>query len=168
MTQTNHVVVMVGLPCSGKTHYSSWNYPKHKRISWDDTMLEMYPSSSYGESFEMSDDKEVRKKMYETLDKYIEDEEDVIMDLTHMGRKSRRKHLSKFPESYRTTAVVIAADPQTIQERNFDRGKEGKHIPEEVLIEMAERYEKPTDQEFDEIIYVDAWGNELSENTELH
>lgn len=148
----NHVVVLIGVPCSGKTTYSDKHYPAYTRMSWDDTMLELYPSDSYGESFKIADDKEVRKVMYKRLSEAVDREENIVMDLTHMGSKMRLKHLSGLPVSYKRTAVICVTPIGDIHARNAERAKLGKEIPGHVLDSMLQRYEEPTKEEFDEII----------------
>ena len=148
-----HCVMLIGLPCSGKTTYGNTHYFDHIRVSWDDSMLSLWPTDSYGESFKLAKDKEVRKLMNQTLEKAIKEESDIIMDLTFMSRKMRRKYLSKVPETYFKTGVVCIVHMEEIQRRNRERAKMGKYIPPNVFADMAMRYQEPTESEFDELIY---------------
>lgn len=151
----NEVVMMIGTPCAGKTTLAKERYPEYGRISWDDTMLKMYPSSSYGESFKLADDKKVRKAMTEALGSFLKASKDVVIDMTCMSRKTRRKWLSRFPKHYKRTAIVCITDIPSLMTRNDNRGvSEMKYIERHVFYDMMKRFYPPTHDEFDNISWM--------------
>jgi predicted kinase len=151
----NHIITLIGIPNSGKTTFADKHYPDYTRISWDDTMLELYPAETYGESFKLAKPYSMdilditRKRLSEALER----KENIVLDLTHLKRKMRSDHLSEVPESYKKTAVVCVVPVGDIYARNEARVKIGKHIDFKILEGMLRQYEEPTKEEFDEIIF---------------
>ena len=54
-----------------------------------------------------------------------------------------------------TIAVVFECDKQTLLDRNARRGANGgRNVGEEVIDRMLSRYQRPTEDEFDTVIFV--------------
>ena len=144
-------VVLIGLPCSGKSTYRK-RYPDYEVISWDDTMLELTEEgNTYGEKFKNADDKAIRAAMNQKKQKLINERKNIIFDLTNMSKKSRNRHIANLPACYKKTAVLLLPCLDTINERNEARKTEGKHIPDEVFAKMIKSFFPPSYEEFDEI-----------------
>lgn len=146
----NEVVCLIGLPCSGKSTVRA-QYPDHGVLSWDDTMMEMTEGETYGDKFKVADDKAVRKAIEEKRKCLISEGKDVIIDMTNLSRKARRKRLSPFPKSYRRKAIVCLTGMETIMERNEQRKEIGKFIEPEVFERMIKSFYCPLFDEFDSI-----------------
>lgn len=147
------VIFMIGYPCCGKTTYIKKNYPNHKINSYDDIMCEMYPASSYNESFKLANYKEVIKECLKRLDKNIEMRDNIVMDWTNLSRKSRGFKIRKFPRDYKKIAIVIMTKKDILFNRNRERSKQGKTIPDSVFENMFKQFQMPkTDEGFDVIL----------------
>jgi putative nucleotidyltransferase with HDIG domain len=147
------VVVNIGLPCSGKSTGvkggSGWRI-----LSRDEIVMELGRSQgidSYNDAFNSVDQKEVDKILQERKKRYIKEGNNVVIDMTHMSRKSRRKSLQGFGNDYMKTAIVHMTSLENIEHRNKNR--KGKTIPDHVFEKMAMAFYPPLYDEFDEIIW---------------
>lgn len=144
--------VLIGLPCSGKSSYIRTLNPSrsHSVISRDDILMK-FPGETYDEKWKNADQKQVDKVFQDWKKRCIESGDDLIFDLTHMSRKSRRKSLNGLPKEYKKKAIVFLPTMSTIIERNEKRSEEGKSIPEDVFKKMICSFYPPMYDEFDEI-----------------
>ena len=144
--------VLIGLPCSGKTTYIKSQRPvKDTSIISRDDILSKFPGASYDEKWKNVDQKEVDNIFNEWKKRCIDSGDDLIFDLTHMSRKSRRKSIGNLPKEYAKKAVVFLPTLTEIIRRNEERSKEGKSIPQEVFMQMIKAFYPPMYDEFDEI-----------------
>ena len=146
----NEVIVLIGLPCSGKSTVRA-EFPNHEVISRDDIIESLYEGETYNEKFAKSDDKEIRKVLEARKKALISEKKDVIIDMTNLTRKSRRKRLSSFPKSYKRTAIVCLTGLAEIKRRNEERKKVGKFIGWDVFERMMKSTYPPMFDEFEEI-----------------
>lgn len=146
----NEVIVLIGLPGSGKSTIRI-EYPDYEVLSWDDTMEEMYEGSTYGEKFAKADDKEVKKVLEEKRKRLVSEKKNVIIDMTNLTRKSRRRRLSAFPKSYKRTAIVCLVGFEELKQRNEKRKAEGKFIKWEVFERMMKQTYPPMFDEFESV-----------------
>lgn len=148
---TNDVILMVGLPGSGKSTFVEQYIPDNYVVISRDNLVEEYAQKhgiTYDEAWKAEDfDAVVDKQIRST----ISEKRSVVIDKTHMGPKSRRRSLAPFPKSYAKTAVVITEDFDTIVERSIARV--GKTITDRVLRDMTLRFRPPTYDDFDYIEY---------------
>jgi predicted kinase len=167
-TEQKSVVVLVGLPGSGKSTAraraaelgaaaSSYHY------STDD-LIEAVASAqgtTYAEVFETAipqataqADREVKQA--------IANGQGVIWDQTNMNVKKRGKILKKFDDSYRKVCVCMLPPHTALQQIELERrlkSREGKHIPKFVMANMLKSFVLPSTQEgFDQIFYFDIYG----------
>ena len=150
-----HLVAMIGLPCSGKTTYRKEHYPDYTVVSWDKIIEDLYPDKTYNEAFELSKPKykETEKIYFQTLENALQANENIVVDMTLLDCKSRSKRLVGIPDKYRMTAVVCQTSEKKFHERNTERSKKGKTIPDDVYSNMSKRFQMPTEDEgFGEII----------------
>lgn len=84
----------------------------------------------------------------------VNNNESIIWDQTNLTLKKRRGILNQVPDHYYKMAVAFEVTEQELNERLERREREtGKHIPREVVKDMASKYVPPTEQEgFDEVI----------------
>ena len=77
--------------------------------------------------------------------------EKVVVDMTMMSLKSRRKMLSKFPE-FNFSCKVVMTDLNVIMKREDIRAQSGKKIPSCVYKIMTEQFIMPVlDEGFSDI-----------------
>lgn len=160
---TNEIVLLVGPPCSGKSTYLSNHkeYLDYTIISRDNTLIDYgktyYPELKYSELF-----KSLSKEEHENVDKIlmvkyqtaVKNKENILVDMTNMSAKSRRKWL-QVPKTYKKLAVVFYTGDKELKTRNIKRYDiEGKYILGNVYINMFKTFKTPLYDEFDNIEYV--------------
>jgi len=151
----NKLYVLVGLPASGK---STWL----KNQSWalgltvvsTDVFVEDYArkvGKTYSEVFDEYMPTAIRL-MVEVVEHARENNHDIIWDQTSTTVASRTRKFRMLPNYYKI-AVVFATPDKDEHERRL-ASRPGKIIPAEVLQDMQEKFELPTQEEgFDEIWY---------------
>lgn len=148
------IVCMVGLPCSGKSTYIKENLKDHLKISRDD--LVMYLSEkddTYNEAFKKVDQKEVDKLLDKRIRKLAKTSENVVVDMTNLSRKSRKRFLNGSFKDRVKKAIVLMPNVLDLTNRNVKR--EGKTIPSEVMDRMVASFYPPLyDEGFTEIEWV--------------
>ena len=152
-----HLVIMVGLPGSGKStwikNFQAKQDTPYRVISSDDIIEReaAKQGKTYNEVFQDVAGS-AGKQIHIDAKQAVNRGENVIWDQTNLTVKKRRSLLQKFP-GYRCTAVnFVITDPVLDQRR---AGRPGKIIPKHVLDGMARSYVSPTkDEGFDEVITV--------------
>lgn len=93
------------------------------------------------------------EKMSYKLAKFAFDRNDIVIwDQTNLTIKSRAKKLSLVPSHYKKVCVMFGV-PDDLTERL--RSRVGKHIPDNVMMNMIKNYQQPTITEgFEDIISV--------------
>ena len=78
----------------------------------------------------------------------------LIVDMTNMTKRSRSFILNKIPDIYTKNAIVFNVPKSELLRRLKKREMEtGKSIPLHVVDNFINSYERPTNSEFDNIIY---------------
>lgn len=146
-----NVYVMVGLPGAGKDTWIAQNLPEaHKVVCRDDIRAEMGLCNA-GEKIVASREQEnlVTAIFNQKLKEYARAGEDIAINNINLVKRYRmdyKRTLKDFDVNW-IYVVVEAPDLETNKKR-----REGQ-IPPEVFDRMVERYEPPTPDEYDEIIY---------------
>lgn len=84
---------------------------------------------------------------------YINNVDNVVIDMTNVSKEMRRKKMCQFPVTkYYKKAVVFLTGIEKLLEQNKKR--EGKNIPIEVINNQIMNFELPSYDEFDEIEYI--------------
>jgi tRNA uridine 5-carbamoylmethylation protein Kti12 len=111
---------------------------------------------TYGQSFN-SHILQAEFELVENLKAALKSESDIILDQLNLTVAVRRKKLLRVPpEVYDRIAVGFDIDDNVIIERNNERAKVDRGIPEPILRTYMERFTMPTIKEgFDEI-----WGKD--------
>lgn len=160
MHQTQ-LIVMIGLPGSGKDYWIDQFIAANPNQKWyiasSDAIIDAIAAEqgkTYSEVFD-SVSKSAIKRMEREVAEAIARKENVIWNQTNMGMSKRKTILSKFPDTYTKTAVVVTSDPDVHNTRLHNRAvSSGKHIPNHVINNMRDNYVEPTLEEgFDEIIH---------------
>ena len=112
---------------------------------------------------EISEKSKVMKALKENVDKILlktildanSNRDNVILDMTNLSVKVRRRNLSYFSDDYTKIAIafpVLSKDEYDVR-NNFRRVNENKYIPNGVLSTMIKSYVIPTyDEGFDVIV----------------
>lgn len=157
------LIVMVGLPGAGKDYwidqFIAANPDKKWYVASTDAIIEAIAAEqgkTYSEVFN-SAVKRATKKMNADVEDAIARRENIIWNQTNMAPEKRRGIVSRFPDEYLRTAVVVTTDPDVHATRLANRAAiSGKNIPEHVIRSMRNNYVEPTtDEGFDEIIHID-------------
>lgn len=153
--EQKEILLLIGLPGSGKSTYISKLKKKHIVVS-NDAYVEKKAKQwkvNYKEAFDRSDRDETVSSTFRAFDKAIKKGSNVIVDNTNMNKKERSYFLENAPPDYKKVAIIFDVSPKELEKRLKSREKEvGKQIPLEVLERMRKKYEKPTEREgFDEI-----------------
>ncbi len=150
------ITLLVGLPSSGKS--TKARYLKEQNpdsgvviISRDDTLMEYSNNETYNEVFlrlGKEEHKEIDKKIQQDFQGALRDQKDIVIDMTNMSKKSRKKwlHDSKL-KGYFKKCIVFLESKDTCLGRNT----KDKKIPEEVYDNMMQRFVYPDYTEFDMI-----------------
>ena len=147
---SKEVHILCGLPASGKSTWaiSDNNIPT---VISRDAFIEFWgKGSTYNEKWKSVNQRAVDNCIADHF-KQCSSDERVIVDMTHMSKKSRKRSLSHFGIDYKKICHVFLTDLPTINLRNSQR--HGKFIVEDVYKRMMESFYPPTLEEFDEIIY---------------
>lgn len=158
--ENKEVLFMIGLPCSGKSTYIS-KLEDYHIVSRDKALEDFYvlnfgafsnTHTDYNEIFRyIHEDKELLSKFNNYFENTIREASTynrVVIDMTMLGLRSRRKMLSKFPK-HKANCKVFITELSDIEERNINR--KGKFISETVFDMMKSGFTFPTHFEFDEI-----------------
>lgn len=154
-TTNNNLVMLVGIPLSGKSTFVETIKDYVKVISRDSIILEMGDNLSYDDAYDIVDhdivDKTLKEQMFtggKTTDNYV-------IDLTSLTPKSRNKSMVKFRYHTKIAIVFDAPSEEELIQRNRKRMLVGKTMTEEVMNRMIESYVCPTmEEEFDYIIHI--------------
>jgi len=155
-TSNPKVILLVGPPLSGKdTFLNTHDFSDFNIISRDDIVLKLSNTNDYTKAWNSVDQKLVDSTLHNNIMTSIQNNENVILNLTNLSKKSRNKHLSKFPHIYSKIAIVFPKlDFDIYLNRNEKRKiTDNKFIPIEVLRNMIASWEEVTENEsFNKII----------------
>lgn len=145
--------ILCGPSGSGKSTWAQNFRKEHEHIAYvsrDNIRLAMLTD---GEDY-FSHEKEVFKHFIATIAHYIQDDNDVIADATHLNMFSRCKlmqALDRYTRDYEVIYVVFHTDADTCVERNKNRTGRA-NVPENVIRNMCRDFRMPTKDEDDRII----------------
>lgn len=173
----NKFVVLVGPPAIGKSTYTKTVLSSLEPviISRDDVVEEISNQNglSYNEYYARLGDpslahlrEQVEKIVQEQFKTAINKKRNVVVDMTHMNKNSRKRTLRYLKDiNYEKVAVVFKFEKKMIPhlqkislKRTNDLKQTGKikYIPDHVFHEMADRFEQVDNEEgFDTIVHID-------------
>lgn len=146
----NVITVMIGLPRSGKSTIVSM-LKDTVIVSRDELVLKHGIGDNYSEKWKSLTDeqqKEIDAELLKVFNDTVKSEKDIVIDMTNMSKKSRRKWLSNKLNNYLKRAVLVITSKQTCLSRNTEE----KHIPAVVFDNMMKTFVYPDFEEFDEIV----------------
>lgn len=151
------LILLVGLPASGKSTYIS-KLKKDKKyvVISNDVFVEKKAKQwkiKYNEAFKRLSREDTLGNTQKEYNKALSKNVNIIVDNTNINKKERKVFLDKAPDNYKKIAIIFNVDVKEIGKRLKGReNKTGKHIPPDVIEKMSIKYEKPSSQEgFDEI-----------------
>lgn len=151
------VIILSGVPMSGKSTWIKNNYPDTLVVSRDNILLEVAKTEDYGYAYKTANHKKVDKMLLNQIITVSNDNKDVIIDMTNLTRKVRMRNLSYFSDKFYKKAVAFSLlDVEEYEKRNnFRKVNENKYIPMGVLHSMISNYVLPTlDEGFDDITII--------------
>lgn len=172
-TERPSVVVLVGVPASGKTT------ARERAVASDDMVRYEYSSDDHIDAYA----EEVGKTYAEVFKEYsktaiqladaglktaLENKQSVLWDQTNMSRKKRKKILDRFPVEYRRECICVLPPYNDTQKEELDRrlkSRPGKDIPDFVMKSMLDSFDLPSVNEgFNRVMYFDIYGNMVDRN----
>lgn len=165
------IILMCGIPGSGKDYIASQRFPDAKIVSWDNIRVDIY--KKYLDEYNVisrDTERELYQEAYDycnkhkiNLNNYLRQEVEsalksgynqVIVSNTNLTRKRRRSTinlLSKLAD--KIGAMYVVTDYNTALRRNTER--KSKQIPENVICKMSLNQQMPTLFDgFDDIEFV--------------
>lgn len=139
------LIMLVGLPGTGKSHLRARYSPiDWKILSSDDIIEEMgrADNTSYSEGFNRFVTL-ATKKLNEKVEELSKTDHDVIWDQTNLTRKVRIQKLLKFPNHEKHAIVVLPKPVNEIMEDMYKYRSE-KIIPRSIMENMEKQFEHPT------------------------
>ena len=151
----NHLVVLSGVPGSGKSHLSKAikeSVNKHIYVISSDAIRK----EMLGDQRDLSQDDLVWKMYYSLVKVYAQDKDAVVvLDATHASKKYRLETIKPYRELYdQIDLICFQLDKETVLRQNKDRDNP---IPEDALLKLIDSYELPDEEEkafFDHIDYL--------------
>lgn len=141
------LIVLVGVPGSGKTTYAKNKVKNDSNIAW--VSSDGIRQRIYGDASCQDNPGKVFEIMQKEAVEYLERGYDVIYDATSITRKARSSILNVVPKYVQKCAVIIWAPIDVCIER--DKARE-RIVGREVIDKMLKRFEAPFyDEGFDAI-----------------
>ena len=150
-----YVVILIGPPLSGKdTVINKLKGLDFEMISRDQLLLDVHGSDDYTAAFKEANQKQVDKLLRQAMVDGGNSDGNIILNMTHMGRKRRKHNLSFFPNHYKVGVIFPILEDEEYARRNTKRdAEENKFIPTFVIKRMVSQYQTISDDEgFDKVI----------------
>jgi predicted kinase len=147
---TPSITVLVGPPRAGKSTWAD-KHASNATIISRDVLVDSYGvGSTYSErwkSLTSATQKLIDQELQANFNLAIKTQEDVIIDMTNMSKKSRRKWLANAKGYYKKAIVFVEA-----REVLLSRNTPAKNIPEYVIHNMLKSFVMPM---YDEVDYIE-------------
>ncbi|KAI5059124.1 hypothetical protein GOP47_0025443 [Adiantum capillus-veneris] len=165
------VIMMVGLPGSGKTTWAQKWVREHAEERYvllgTNAALDqmkvpgLLRKRNYGERFERLMDR-ATKIFNQLMDRASKASRNIIIDQTNVYRSARIRKLKPF-RNFQKIAVVVFPHPEELRRRTCARAQEmGKEVPEDAVREMLKNFVLPNSKEmlnsvepFDEVRFTE-------------
>lgn len=146
------IILMVGIQGSGKSTWAKKYVEEHENSIW--ISRDVIRKEIVGDGEYFSKEKEVWETFCNIIEKAVNDKKDhIVIDATHVNIASRRKVLYEVVSiinvsDYSLKIVVMDTPLLTCMHRNEER-KGFAHVPLKVIKEYSQRFDTPTEEEFD-------------------
>jgi predicted kinase len=145
------VTLLVGLPYSGKSSHIEVMRGNPPFIVSRDNIINLYEGDSYNKKWKNADQVEV-DRILQSHFQLAKQHSNVVVDMTHMSLKSRRRTLSHFGKDWQKNCIVLLPTLAEIGRRSLFRTE--KFIDNSVLDAMMSSFRPPCLGEgFDNITY---------------
>jgi predicted kinase len=151
------IELLCGISNSGKSTYVIEQYPNGFDglvLSRDNLVLKYGIGATYNECWSsLTKDlhKDIDDKLNLQYQTALNQNNNIIVDMTNLTIDRRNLWLSKLPNSYIRKIRFFTTTLDIIKKRNRLQAK-NKFIPENVLEDMARRFQYPKEDEIDELI----------------
>jgi len=156
-----YIVVLCGLPCSGKSTFRNILQSDGLQLSTDDLIEEV--ACCEGTTYDRVWEREIKRVTQIVQDNFrnaLKHRDSIVWDQTNLTVKKRRKILSQVPKGYYKIAIFLQVDEDIRQERLKNR--QGKNIPPHVDASMCKNLVPPTKEEgFDEVLSMTTWPSHI-------
>lgn len=155
-----NIVLVCGLPASGKSHFSRryFDRDERKRVNRKEIRKSLYRMTQFGrewreEYFDTGDEGLVKHVERRILEHLLHSGERVLVDNTSVSAASRRSYLNLARQMHRTIGVIFLHTPlKRCLERNGERTYQ---VPEVAISNLAAGIELPrADEGFDELLII--------------
>ena len=141
-----YVIILIGPPLSGKTTWIKDNFDDENVtiISMDQIILDLYGSDDdYNTAYKQTNQKDLKANFRSQMINASKNDENVIVDMTHLVRKRRVSNLSYFPKHYYKLGIIFPfISDEEYEKRNKSRVEsENKNITPEVFKMMLGQYQ---------------------------
>lgn len=151
------IELLCGISNSGKSTYVINQYPNGFDglvLSRDNLVLQYGTGLTYNEcwsSLTAELHKDIDSKLDSQYRTALDNNQNIIVDMTNLTRERRNLWLSCLPENYTRKIRLFITTIDIIKERNILQAK-NKFIPENILEDMNKRFQHPDVDESDELI----------------
>jgi predicted kinase len=139
------LIILCGLPCSGKSTFSrSSEYDDYMHLSTDAYIEQVakLQNKTYNDVWKHTI-KEAAKVFYGLMCIAATTDKNILIDQTNLTVQTRKLKLNLF-QNHEPTIVFFNTSLEIIKERNC---RPGKHIPDDVIASMYKSLEVPTKEE---------------------
>lgn len=142
----SNVILLAGLPASGKNHWITQNAANLPTVSFDDSQNEL--GLKYGE-----DHLAVANRTFAKADKLLAEKAPFIWNATNISRTGRQDILDRlYKQNAKVTIIYLESCAQTILARNNARS-DATYVPLVGMQKMLSYWDVPKPWEADEVVY---------------
>lgn len=143
-----NLIMLVGIPASGKSSYAKENYKDYKIYSSDKLREKLFNNVN-----DQTHNDELFRYIHKNIIKDLQNGINVVYDATNIYSRNRKSFLNKlFNINCNKICIVFNVDIDKCKLRNSTRERK---VPEKVIDKMYNKMELPSIEEgFDEIYYI--------------
>ena len=152
-----YVILLIGPPLVGKSTFIRENFSEVKIIGMDKIIVDQFGGDEdYNAAWKSVNQKALKSEFNRQMVESSKNDENVIIDMTHLVSKRRKHNLSYFPDHYFKLGIIFPSiSDEEYEKRNKIRTKEeNKNISPEVYKMMLSQYQpiRKEEEGFDKII----------------